>query len=224
MPFHDDEMLDEFQNVMLGRYSFDPPDQWSQISDEAKDFIRLCLSPDAASRPTAKQAMQHPWLATIPETHEQALSQSTTNTTSLHNVHPETNLLPIVVKNFDAKRRFRRVINTVRMLNRLKIGMSDYADRMTRVGRYGMDSFSSSNSNSFRSNSDEPPSELRKSETFEFNTLVGLPASSSRESLNKRSPLSIESEDKEEEGLLLVARHHSRSKSGSRSIERVLTH
>lgn len=35
---------------------------WSGISAEAKDFCRLLLNRDPAQRPSAKEALQHPWL------------------------------------------------------------------------------------------------------------------------------------------------------------------
>lgn len=35
---------------------------WAGISDEAKDFIKLLLNKDPAQRPTAREALKHPWL------------------------------------------------------------------------------------------------------------------------------------------------------------------
>ncbi|CAD7698186.1 unnamed protein product [Ostreobium quekettii] len=35
---------------------------WGSISDEAEDFVRSLLQKDPASRPTAKQALKHPWV------------------------------------------------------------------------------------------------------------------------------------------------------------------
>ncbi|GIL43935.1 hypothetical protein Vafri_1520 [Volvox africanus] len=35
---------------------------WEGVSEEAKDFVRLLLNKDPAKRPTAKQALAHPWL------------------------------------------------------------------------------------------------------------------------------------------------------------------
>jgi len=36
---------------------------WTNISDEAKDFMRFILERDVAKRPTAKEALKHPFLA-----------------------------------------------------------------------------------------------------------------------------------------------------------------
>lgn len=37
--------------------------RWKNISQDAKDCIRLMLTPDPKMRPTASQVLQHPWLA-----------------------------------------------------------------------------------------------------------------------------------------------------------------
>ncbi|KAI8808366.1 kinase-like domain-containing protein [Cladochytrium replicatum] len=47
--------------VTRGRWKFDSP-YWDNISDKAKAFIKQCLQINPAGRPTAKQAMLHPWL------------------------------------------------------------------------------------------------------------------------------------------------------------------
>lgn len=39
-------------------------DLWDDISDDAKSFIKFLLDPDASSRPTAENALCHPWLRT----------------------------------------------------------------------------------------------------------------------------------------------------------------
>ena len=35
---------------------------WEGISEEAKDFVRALLEKDPAKRPSAKQALRHPWI------------------------------------------------------------------------------------------------------------------------------------------------------------------
>jgi calcium-dependent protein kinase len=35
---------------------------WDGISDDAKDFVKMLLNKDPAKRPTAKEALKHPWL------------------------------------------------------------------------------------------------------------------------------------------------------------------
>ncbi|GAB4813439.1 hypothetical protein N2152v2_000485 [Parachlorella kessleri] len=35
---------------------------WKEISDEAKDFVKSLLNKDHAQRPSAKEALRHPWL------------------------------------------------------------------------------------------------------------------------------------------------------------------
>ena len=45
-----------------GRLTF-PEDEWSEISDEAKDLIKRLMSKWPRRRPSAADALQHEWLA-----------------------------------------------------------------------------------------------------------------------------------------------------------------
>ncbi|KAI9016722.1 Pkinase-domain-containing protein [Hyaloraphidium curvatum] len=208
MPFRDDAMFDEMQNIMLGRYAFEPKEQWENISDEAKDFIRKCLSSNPADRPTAQQALDHAWLKRTPETHQDALLHASEN---LHNPHPEADLLPIVIRNFDAKRRFRRAVHTVRMLNRLNVGMSEYARRMDRLGRYGVDTASSFSSTA---SVESDGVVMRHSATFDTLSVAATPAVERRMSPDDPAMLLLNG---------AAERHHVRKKSSTKSIERTLT-
>ncbi len=48
--------------VRVGKYSFDN-DEWTYISDDAKEFIRKCLIKDPAKRLSAEQALQDKWIS-----------------------------------------------------------------------------------------------------------------------------------------------------------------
>jgi len=56
--FSDEEIYDR---IMEGRYNFDG-DEWSDISDEAVDFISSLLTYEEKDRPTAHEALTHKWL------------------------------------------------------------------------------------------------------------------------------------------------------------------
>jgi calcium-dependent protein kinase len=47
--------------IKKGKFNFNAK-VWNSVSAEAKDFIIQLLTLDASKRPTAEQAMQHPWL------------------------------------------------------------------------------------------------------------------------------------------------------------------
>ena len=55
---HDGETL---QTILIGRFDFNDV-VWDPISQEAKDFICNLLAYEENERPTAKQALAHPWL------------------------------------------------------------------------------------------------------------------------------------------------------------------
>ena len=62
-PFYAASLTELFEVIKKGRFDF-PPDEWSQVSDEAKDFIRKLLVVNPATRMTGEQCVNHPWLKT----------------------------------------------------------------------------------------------------------------------------------------------------------------
>jgi len=62
-PFDRDSQQQEMDAIIKGDYKFKPEEYWENVSETAKDFVRTCLTLDPTKRPTAKQALQHPWLA-----------------------------------------------------------------------------------------------------------------------------------------------------------------
>jgi len=49
-------------SIRAGIWSFDPPQAWSGISDDAKGFVSSLMQRDPAKRLTPAQALQHAWL------------------------------------------------------------------------------------------------------------------------------------------------------------------
>ena len=52
-----------FQSIRNRQINFDNP-VWDSISPEAYHMVNTLLEPDSSKRPTAQEALQHPWLAT----------------------------------------------------------------------------------------------------------------------------------------------------------------
>lgn len=59
-PFEGDNNKEIFKRVLQQKLEFDPED-WSEISDEAKDLITKMLSKDPAKRLSILDALNHPW-------------------------------------------------------------------------------------------------------------------------------------------------------------------
>ncbi|KAJ1328718.1 hypothetical protein BSLG_009953 [Batrachochytrium salamandrivorans] len=95
----------ELDNILNAKFKFDD-EYWSEISDHAKEFIRNLLIVDPGHRLTAKQALAHPWLASI------GVVPSMTHATN-------KDLLPHVMKGFDARRMFRKAVDVVKAINKL---------------------------------------------------------------------------------------------------------
>merc|ERR1719291_1099120 len=60
-PFHGDTDADVLAKVRLGNFSFAAAD-WKNVSDDAKELIRLLLKMNPKDRYTAEQALNHAWV------------------------------------------------------------------------------------------------------------------------------------------------------------------
>ncbi|KAL3901728.1 MAG: hypothetical protein SGARI_006028 [Bacillariaceae sp.] len=61
-PFAGDTDYDTLQLVARAPLEFPSP-EWDDISDEARDFVTKLLNRDPVQRPTADQALKHPWIS-----------------------------------------------------------------------------------------------------------------------------------------------------------------
>ncbi|KAL4779583.1 kinase-like domain-containing protein [Aspergillus varians] len=105
-PFDRDSNLEEMQAILEASYSFTPVEYWRGVSIEARGFIKACLTVDPQARPTAHQALQHPWV-NPPYDQTDSLGSG-------------QDLLPTVKKNFNARRTLHKAIDTVRAINKLR--------------------------------------------------------------------------------------------------------
>jgi calcium-dependent protein kinase len=60
-PFNGNTDQEIMKKVKIGKFSFSDP-CWSSISDNAKDFITKLFTFDMDKRPSASEALQHPWI------------------------------------------------------------------------------------------------------------------------------------------------------------------
>lgn len=60
-PFYGETQKELFENIMSARYDFPDP-EWSNISSEAKDFIKKILVVDPSKRYTAEQCLSDAWI------------------------------------------------------------------------------------------------------------------------------------------------------------------
>jgi serine/threonine protein kinase len=49
------------KKVRIGKFNYSDP-CWSNISDKAKDLITKLLTYDVEARPSAEDALKHPWI------------------------------------------------------------------------------------------------------------------------------------------------------------------
>ena len=109
-PFDRDSNLEEMQAILVADYSFAPIEYWRGVSQMARDFINRCLTIDPRKRMTSHQALQHPWIRPLdPSSPEKPQGEG-------------ADLLPVVKKNFNARRTLHKAIDTVRAINKLREG------------------------------------------------------------------------------------------------------
>lgn len=113
-PFHKKEKGQMFQRIANAQYTFHPQ-RWDTISQEAKDMVAKLLQVDPNARLTARQALEHPWLAQFPE----LASDLSGN-------------LP-VLRQFNAMRKLRGSVHAVIMTNRMKKLVTKEMDEMEGI-------------------------------------------------------------------------------------------
>eukprot|EP00744_Colponema_vietnamica_P021252 GILI01030324.1.p1 GENE.GILI01030324.1~~GILI01030324.1.p1 ORF type:complete len:273 (-),score=48.90 GILI01030324.1:102-920(-) len=60
-PYEDDDTQKLYKKIQDSRPTFPSP-QWDTISLQAKDFVTYLLHPKPDNRPSAEQALNHPWM------------------------------------------------------------------------------------------------------------------------------------------------------------------
>jgi len=63
-PFYGKTQAHLFEKILNADYDFPDP-EWTNISNDAKDFIRQLLVLDIEKRYTTKQCLEHPWLKNV---------------------------------------------------------------------------------------------------------------------------------------------------------------
>lgn len=110
-PFDRDNDLEEMQAILKADYEFKPEEYWRGVSDDAKAFVRVCLTVDPKKRMTAHQALQHPFVVRYESP-----------------IDDQKDLGPVFRKNFNARRTLHAAIDTVRAINKLREGQGSFMD------------------------------------------------------------------------------------------------
>ncbi|WFD05250.1 calcium/calmodulin-dependent protein kinase [Malassezia vespertilionis] len=104
-PFDRESGVEEMNAIINADYKFEPEIYWRDVSELARDFIRRLLTVDQAERMSAVQALEHPWIRDV------SYAPSPTD---------QKDLLPDIKSAFNAKRTFRKAVNGIRIINRLR--------------------------------------------------------------------------------------------------------
>lgn len=101
------------QAILIADYSFSPFEFWRGVSQNAREFIKRCLTVDPVQRMTSHQALQHPWIKGVDPLSPQKGGPDGAK---------QEDLLPVIKKNFNARRTLHKAIDTVRAINKLREG------------------------------------------------------------------------------------------------------
>ncbi|KAI6143599.1 Pkinase-domain-containing protein [Pisolithus tinctorius] len=105
-PFDGDSQKQEMDAIIAGDYRFEPEEYWNNVSDTARSFVSSCLTVNPDIRPTAAEALQHPWLtAEVPHCVEKDGQPA--------------NLLPQVKTAFNARKTFRKTVFSMMAMTRM---------------------------------------------------------------------------------------------------------
>ena len=91
------------QAILAGDYSFKPEEYWHNVSKTARDFVNQCLTVDPKRRMRVQEALSHRWIAEMKS-------------------RAGEDLLPVIKKNFNARRTLHAAIDTIRAINQLRGG------------------------------------------------------------------------------------------------------
>jgi len=95
-----------FKRIVKGEYSFHEK-YWSDISEDAKDFVRALLQLDYRKRASAEQALKHPWM-NVKDSDEYTMAKNSLEETISN------------LKKFNAGRKFRAAANAVMTINAMQ--------------------------------------------------------------------------------------------------------
>ncbi|CEM05156.1 unnamed protein product [Vitrella brassicaformis CCMP3155] len=109
-PFIGESKKETLKLIRQGAYSM-RSSIWKSVSFEAKDFVRKCLSMDPTRRMTAKQALKHPWMATMSR-HDLKRVESVDADNAAAPGGELKNALQ-AIKNFSGMKRLKRACMTV---------------------------------------------------------------------------------------------------------------
>eukprot|EP00286_Rhodomonas_abbreviata_P015214 CAMPEP_0181322184 /NCGR_PEP_ID=MMETSP1101-20121128/19093_1 /TAXON_ID=46948 /ORGANISM="Rhodomonas abbreviata, Strain Caron Lab Isolate" /LENGTH=387 /DNA_ID=CAMNT_0023430081 /DNA_START=212 /DNA_END=1375 /DNA_ORIENTATION=+ len=101
-PFWSENIAEMLHLIKHGEYSFPSP-AWDRICKDTKDFISWLLCVDPKKRPTAKQVLEHPWVANV------------------ENLSTEKLAIKDNLTNYVASRRTQGVFKAVRVITRLEM-------------------------------------------------------------------------------------------------------
>jgi serine/threonine protein kinase len=135
MPFYGSTRKHVIQRILKGHYSFKSR-MWKYVSDDAKMFVKKCLTFDPKERPTADEALHLPWLQNdvdmvAPELDSMDLVQASMQSFSTYGTLKKLALMVIAHKSTSDEIGFlRRVFDKYDTTNDGVIAFTEFRDAL----------------------------------------------------------------------------------------------
>ncbi|KAG0002557.1 hypothetical protein BGZ80_010840 [Entomortierella chlamydospora] len=114
-PFWGEDQPSLFESIISGEYEYEE-EYWKDVSPLAKGFIDTLLR-KASERPTASQALTHPWFRAVLE------QDMVTPVSPAESV----NLMPGMRKNFNARQAFKKAVRAVGLIKKMAGAQASFA-------------------------------------------------------------------------------------------------
>ena len=131
MPFAGRDMREIANKIVNsnGKLSF-PGERWPNISDLGRDFVTTLLTHDVSARPTAEEALRHPWLSCLSLSKSGKISTKffgrrnssesfggSAHLASKHRTTTTKEVLPVPQSSMETVMQASRVLSSLKLLN-----------------------------------------------------------------------------------------------------------
>jgi len=113
LPFYQEDRNLTARLIRIGKFEFDP-EEWSEISKEAKDLIKNLMTKDVEKRLTAAGVLEHDWLTKNRDAHKRKFPHTFSDNFKSMNESRKKDQIEIMVAMTQCSVQLRRWIGTAR--------------------------------------------------------------------------------------------------------------
>ena len=119
-PFNGNSNNEIFHKIVKENFKFKSL-MWNNISNKAKDFVKICLNKNSCKRPSAREAINHPWFSIVIK--------------EIHNYKKIKKEILLNIKEFNINYLFKQIVLKYLINNKL----SDEEKQIFKASFYALD-------------------------------------------------------------------------------------